>query len=291
MPPLSTQQMAGRAAIRYPIVHVGNLVGHTKMRISWALSILSLLCAPPALAQAQVTLFEDCSICPEMVVIPAGSFVMGAKAYTSLNFVPAPDELPQRKVSVKSFALGKYEVTQEFWRALMGENNSDYQDGTPNLPVETVSWNEAQVFLQKLSAMADQTYRLPTEAEWEYAARAGSSALFSFGDDPKDLGQYAWFGGNSGGHIHPVGGKLPNQFGLHDMHGNVWEWVEDCYQSTYEGAPTDGSAVTREGHCQRNNRGGAWINSPLNLRPDHRHRMGAGSRGIFIGLRLARTLP
>jgi formylglycine-generating enzyme required for sulfatase activity len=260
------------------------------VRAIWTLSLVALLGCLPALAQAPGTTFKDCSNCPEMVVVPGGTFVMGAKPIPSINFIPAPDEVPQRTVTVRSFALGKYEVTQEFWTAVMGENNSDYQDGTPNLPVETVSWNEAQVFVEKLSAIAGQTYRLPTEAEWEYAARAGSAALFSFGDDVTELGKYAWFGENSGGHIHPVGRKLPNAFGLHDMHGNVWEWVEDCYQSTYDGAPTDGSAVKKDGHCQRNNRGGAWINSALNLRSDHRHRMGAGSRGIFIGLRVARSI-
>ena len=261
------------------------------MKIICALATISLLCGSPVLAQSPGTLFKDCASCPEMVVIPAGTFVMGAKPILSINFTPAPDEMPQRQVTVGSFALGKNEVTQELWLSIMGENSSDYRDGTTNLPAETVSWNEAQVFVQKLSVLAGEQYRLPTEAEWEYAARAGSAAMFSFGDDVKELGRYAWFGENSGGHIHAVGQKLPNAFGLYDMHGNVWEWVEDCYQSTYEGAPTDGSAIQKEGHCQRNNRGGAWINSALNLRSDHRHRMGAGSRGIFIGLRVAKTLP
>jgi formylglycine-generating enzyme required for sulfatase activity len=243
-----------------------------------------------ALAQVPGRVFKDCADCPDMVMIPGDSFVMGGKTDPRLNYKPEPDEIPQRSVSVPSFALGKHEVTQGQWQALMGENPSDYIDGDKNLPVETVSWNEAKEFAKRLSAKTGKTYRLPTEAEWEYAARAGSSALFSFGDDVGALGQYAWYGLNSGGHIHPVGQKEPNKFGLHDMHGNVWEWVEDCYQPTYEGAPTDGSALQKAGACQRNNRGGSWVNSAMNLRSDHRHKMGAGTRGTFVGMRLARTL-
>ncbi len=243
-----------------------------------------------ALAEVPGRVFKDCADCPEMVIIPGGSFVMGGKADPALKYKPEPDEIPQRSVSVPAFALGKYEVTQGQWQALMGENPSDYIDGDKNLPVETVSWNEAKEYAKRLSAKTGKTYRLPTEAEWEYAARAGSSALFSFGDDVNELGRYAWYNSNSGGHIHSVGTKEPNKFGVHDMHGNVWEWVEDCYQANYDGAPIDGSAVTKLGSCQRNNRGGSWVNSAMNLRSDHRHKMGAGSRGTFVGMRLARSL-
>jgi formylglycine-generating enzyme required for sulfatase activity len=234
--------------------------------------------------------FRDCAECPQMVVVPAGVFIMGGKPEPRINFKPEPDEVPQRSVAVASYAMGKYEVTQAEWRAVMGENPSDYDDGTGVLPVETVSWNDAQEYVRRLSLRTGRQYRLPTEAEWEYAARAGSTSLFSFGDDVSELGQHAWYGGNSGGHIHPVGLKQANAFGLHDMHGNVWEWVEDCYQPSYVGAPVDGSAMPRSPPCQRNNRGGSWVNSPLNLRSHHRHKMGAGSRGTFVGVRVAATL-
>ncbi len=258
-----------------------------------ALSIILTMALPirlPASAEAPGRVFKDCPDCPDMVVIPAGRFVMGGKPEPKLNYKPEPDEIPQRTVTLASFAIGKTEVTQGQWQALMGDNPSDYIDGNADLPVETVSWNEAKEFARRLSAKTGKSYRLPTEAEWEYAARAGSSTLFSFGDDAAQLDRYAWNGKNSGGHIHAVGQKAPNAFGLHDMHGGVWEWVEDCYQPTYDGAPVDGSAVPPVERCQRNNRGGSWVNSALNLRSDHRHKMGAGSRGTFVGLRLARTL-
>ena len=251
-----------------------------------ALSVL----LPTQAAHAADNSFIDCEGCPRMVVVPSGSFMMGGKPNPQLAFNPEPDETPRRQVTVRSFAIGKFEVTQDEWQALMGANPSDYVTGDGRLPVETVSWYDAQEFLRRLSAKSGRLYRLPTEAEWEYAARAGSDALFSFGDDPAELGRYAWFSGNSGGHINPVGTREANAFGLHDMHGNVWEWVEDCYRPSYLGAPTDGSAVTAVGRCPRNNRGGSWVNTALNLRSDHRHKMGGGSRGTFIGLRVARSL-
>ena len=263
------------------------------MIASWQAVLVALALAAtgrPGFAQLAGSTFTDCAGCPEMVVVGAGSFVMGGKPDPRSGIKPEPDEVPQRTVSVPAFALARFEVTQQQWQALMGENPSDYISGDGRLPVDTVSWNEAQEFARRLAAKTGKPYRLPTEAEWEYAARAGSDATFSFGDDVADLDRHAWYGANSGGHAHPVGQKAPNAFGLHDMHGNVWEWVEDCYRPSYEGAPTDGSAVAGAEHCQRNNRGGSWVNSAANLRSYHRHRMGAGSRGTFIGLRVARAL-
>ena len=259
-----------------------------RRHLTWTTLVLVALAWTGPVAAAEV--FQDCADCPEMVAIPAGTFVMGGKPVPELNYKPDPEEGPRRTVAVARFALGKHEVTQAQWTALMGENPSDYISGDGALPVETVSWNDAQEFVRRLSAKTGRRYRLPTEAEWEYAARAGSDTLFSFGDSPVDLGRYAWFGQNSGGHIHPVGQKAPNAFGLHDMHGNVWEWVEDCYFPTYDGAPGDGSAVVSSGRCKRNNRGGSWVNSAMNLRTTHRHMMGAGSRGTFVGFRIARSL-
>jgi formylglycine-generating enzyme required for sulfatase activity len=234
--------------------------------------------------------FKDCTDCPTMVEIPAGSFEMGGKPVPEVGFVPESEELPRRLVRVAKFAIGKYEITQSQWVALMGENPSDYDDHSGVLPVETVSWIDAQEFVRRLSKKTGRRYRLPTEAEWEYAALAGSDTLFAFGNDEKELDKYAWYSANSGGHIHQVGTKLANAFGLHDIHGNVWEWVEDCYFPTYEGAPTDGRAAMSQPGCQRNNRGGSWVNTPLNLRASHRHKMGAGSRGTFIGIRVAATV-
>jgi formylglycine-generating enzyme required for sulfatase activity len=257
---------------------------------AYSLLLLLLVSSFAGAAEQPGQVFKDCADCPEMVVIPAGRFVMGGAPRPELKFAPEPDEVPQRSVSIAAFAFGRTEVTQGLWQSLMGENPSDYVSGDPNLPVETVSWIDSQEFARRLSKKTGKTYRLPSEAEWEYAARAGSTSLFSFGDDAADLQHHAWYGDNSGGHIHAVATKRPNAFGLFDMHGNVWEWVEDCYVPTYDGAPVDGRPITKTGRCERNNRGGSWVNSALNLRSDHRHKMGGGSRGTFIGLRIARSL-
>ena len=224
--------------------------------------VVTSLAQDPAKSAGAV--FKDCDECPEMVVIPAGTFLMGSKADTFSASQPSSAEKPQRSVTIRAFAIGKFEVTQEQWFALMGTLPSHYKGRT--LPVEQVSWSDAQAFVQKLSAKTGKTYRLPSEAEWEYAARAASQTNYSFGDNAEPLGRYAWFSSNSSGTTHPVGEKLPNAFGLHDMHGNVWEWTEDCWNGNYSGAPTDGSAWTA-GDCSfRGVRGGAWIFAPVNLR-------------------------
>jgi formylglycine-generating enzyme required for sulfatase activity len=231
--------------------------------------------------------FKDCDECPEMVAIPAGTFNMGSKADPFANQVDPPDELPQHTVSIREFSVGKYEVTQEQWFAVMGTNPSKLKGR--NLPVEQVSWEEAQSFVKKLSERTGKKYRLPTEAEWEYAARAGTQTRYHFGDDVEQLGQYAWHTGNAINATHPVGEKLPNAFGLHDVHGNVWEWVEDCWHDSYKGAPTDGSAWS-EKECSRwVMRGGSFVVYPQNLRSSFRGYLTFIARlDYMVGLRVAR---
>ena len=231
---------------------------------------------------------KDCDICPELVLIPGGQFVMGDDKSSE------KDEKPAHRVSVAGFLLGKFEVTQGQWRALMGSNPSSFKDCGDNCPVENVSWQDAQAYLKKLSDKTGQPYRLPTEAEWEYAARAGSSTQWSFGDDEAQLGRYAWYGydqGNAEKKTHVVGGKQPNQFGLYDMHGNVWEWVEDCWHDNYQGAPGDGSVWAQgcntESH--RVQRGGGWDYTPVYLRSANRIHLAPGFRFYVVGLRVART--
>src|SRR3989338_2056531 len=198
-------------------------------------------------------IFKDCADCPEMVVIPAGSFDMGSNV--------DPSEMPVHRVTISyAFALGKTEVTQGQWKAIMGDNPSKHINCGDNCPVEMVSWKDAQAFIQKLNDKTGKQYRLPSEAEWEYACRAGGTHLYCGGDDPDAI---SWYGGlatpagNSGKATNPVATKQANAFGLYDMSGNVWEWVEDSYHENYDGAPTDGSA--RQGDSVlRVPRGGSW---------------------------------
>ena len=231
--------------------------------------------------------FKDCDDCPEMVAVPAGSFLMGSKADPFASSPPSADEMPQHAVSIKAFSLGKFEVTQEQWYALMGNLPSNFKGRT--LPVEQVSWDDAQAFVKKLSEKTGKQYRLPSEAEWEYAARAGSQTAYSFGDDARELGRYAWFGENAGQTTHPVGEKQPNAFGLYDMSGNVWEWTEDCWNDNYGGAPSDGRAWTTGACSKRVLRGGSWAFSPRYLRAANRNGDSTAVRFNYgYGFRVAR---
>jgi formylglycine-generating enzyme required for sulfatase activity len=199
----------------------------------------------------------------EFVLIPAGSFMMGSSDIYR-------DRKPVHKVTIgKAFYLGKYEVTQEQWEKVMGNNPSEFK-GTKN-PVERVNWNKCQEFVVRLSnTVQGRTFRLPTEAEWEYACRAGSTTDYCFGDDPGKLGGYAWFKDNSGEGPHIAGQKRPNAWGLYDMHGNVNEWCEDFYCHTYEGAPADGSARKLGDDSRRVLRGGTWNSVAARLQTTQR---------------------
>jgi formylglycine-generating enzyme required for sulfatase activity len=192
----------------------------------------------------------------EMVLIPGGSFRMGSKSYKR--------EQPIHKVSLKPFYMGKYQVTQAEWKAVMKRNPSKFKGD--DLPVETVTWDEVQEFCKKLSRNTGRVYRLPSEAEWEYAARAGSMGDFCFGDDESLLSDYAWYGELSG-QTHPVGSKKPNKWGLYDVHGNVWEWCEDEYHDNYDRAPDDGRAwETSVKAAARVFRGGSWYDGAVDCR-------------------------
>ena len=173
----------------------------------------------------------------------------------------------------------------------MGSNPSSFSSCGDGCPVESVSWNDAQDFAQRLSQKTGKQYRLPSEAEWEYAARAGSSTKWSFGDNESQLGDYAWFSANSQNKTQRVAQKRPNAFGLFDMHGNVWEWVQDCWHGNYNGAPTDSSAWTTGcSGSYRVLRGGSWIIFPAILRSAYRNGSTPDFRNNISGLRLARTL-
>jgi len=224
----------------------------------------------------------------EMVLIPAGTFMRG-----SPNGVGNNDEHPQREVRVQSFYMGKYEVTQAQYRAVMGTNPSNFKGD--DLPVETVSWNDAQEFIRRLNGMQSRyTYRLPSEAEWEYACRAGTTTAFSFGESLSSEqanfdGNYPYGGAPKGVYRQKtvaVGSFQANGFGLYDMHGNVWEWCEDWYHDSYNGAPSDGSAWISGGGQYRVVRGGSWDDLANLLRSAYRVRDSPALRVGNYGFRL-----
>ncbi len=229
--------------------------------------------------------FKDCPTCPEMVEIPAGSFDMGSNNGEA-------DEKPVHQVTIaKSFAIGKTEVTQAQWHAVMGNDPSYFAACGDTCPVEQVSWNDTQEFIQKLNVLTGKKYRLPTEAEWEYACRGGNQQEFC-GSDSGD--KVSWTSFNSGSFFfntpHPVATKQANDFGLYDMSGNVWEWVEDSYHDSYAGAPTDGSAWS-SGSLLRVLRGGSWGYDQKFSRAASRSKFGPNFRYYSYGFRLARVLP
>jgi formylglycine-generating enzyme required for sulfatase activity len=203
----------------------------------------------------------------ELIRIPAGRFKMGSHKREKGR---AGDEGPQHRVRItKPFYMGKYEVAQAQWIAVMGEDPSRFKGG--DLPVE-IDWNECDQFCWKVSEIAIKHVRLPTEAEWEYACRAGTSTAYSFGDSRDDLGQYAWYLDNSDSKPHPVGQKRPNRWGFYDMHGNVGEWCQDFAHASYRGAPSDGSAWASGGSQEfwRVSRGGSWSDRGRNCRSAER---------------------
>lgn len=212
-----------------------------------------------------------------LVKVPAGRFTMGNEEYG-----------PPREVQVAPFFIGTHEVTQAQWQAVMGYNPSQFQD--PRRPVENVTWLEVQSFLEELNRReGTNKYRLPSEAEWEYAARAGSQSRFFFGEDPGQLRRYAWFGADGRTGTVPVGGRLPNPWGLFDVYGNVWEWVQDCWHDDYRGAPPD-SRVWGGGDCsQRVVRGGGWANRAEYLGSAVRGTYQAGFEDPSNGFRIIMT--
>jgi formylglycine-generating enzyme required for sulfatase activity len=228
----------------------------------------------------------------EMVAIKSGSFLMGSKDGDRRAH---PDEHPQHRVEVDAFFLGKYAVTQEQYEEVTGTNPSAHKGSRE--PVTDVSWVDAATFCNSLSKREGlepaydiegeqvnwnegaEGYRLPTEEEWECAARAGTQTAWSFGDDESQVGEYAWLGENSGGAPHPVGEKSPNPWGLFDMHGNVWEWCWDVYGAY--------STASRSGVI-RVLRGGSFLNVPRGLRSADRDWLQPGERAWLVGFRCAR---
>ena len=218
----------------------------------------------------------------KLVLIPAGSFMMGSPESEKGR---RGDEGPQHKVTIsKPFYMGITEVTKEQCVAVLGEHTSNSKRA--KIPVERVSWNNAVGFCKKLSAKTRRTVRLPTEGEWEYACRAGTKTVFCFGDDEKELGDYAWHSANSGGKAHPVGQKKPNAWGLYDMHGNVREWCQDWYDERYYAKPR---AIDPQGPTlgtRRVLRGGGWLAGIHSCRSGSRFPQPPGAAFADWGLRV-----
>ncbi len=265
------------------------------------------------------TVFRDCEGCPEMVVIPPGSFTMGSLASEQAR---DSDEGPQHQVRIaRAFAAGKYEATRgEFarfvqeasyagssgcytWDGKQWNNDTAKSwrnpgfDQTDRDPVACVNWQDAKAYTEWLSRKSGKTYRLLTEAEWEYAARADTTTVFSFGDritpQSANYGSTASYAGSptavSAGKTRPVGSYPANAFGLYDVHGNVLEWTEDCYNANYNGAPSDGTAWSAGDCSRRVLRGGSWGVDPQNLRSANRNWDASSYRINYFGFRVSRT--
>jgi len=217
----------------------------------------------------------------EMVSISGGTFQMGCAPGEMECF---SDELPCHSVTLSSFEIGKYEVTQGQWEEVMGNNPSNFYPCGDNCPVERVSWNDTQTFITELNSQTGQSYRLCTEAEWEYAARAGTETKWYCGNDESCVDDIAWYDSNSGSKTHPVGQKSPNAWGLYDMSGNVWEWVEDWYDTYSSGSVTNPTGPVSS--SSRVDRGGSWLGSARYCRSTIRYNY-YPSRVIYnLGFRL-----
>lgn len=219
----------------------------------------------------------------EFVLIPGGTFMQGSPEDEAGR---REREGPQRRVTVQPFLLARTQVTQRVWRELAGSTDLD---GSPSLfsnagdraPVEQVSWDDVVEWCEA------NGLRLPSEAEWEFACRAGTMTRYASGDSESDLAEVGWYCGNSGLETHEVAEKEPNAFGLYDMHGNVWEWCRDSWDDSYRGAPTDGSAREDADATKRVFRGGGWFDFAWGCRSAYRFRNWPGNRWGFLGFRPA----
>lgn len=275
------------------------------VKVHFALVALCCFALFPGVSSAAGTVFRN-SIGMEFVPIPDGTFMMGSET-------PPPggkrDETPRHEVTIsRSFHLGAREVTQAQWTAVMGHSPYDMRrtSGTrwdsllnqpgrfisPEKPV-TVSWEDAEEFIARLNSLErTNAYRLPTEAEWEYACRAGSNSRYSFGDNERELGRYAWYGGDfTTGSTHDVGTREPNAWGLYDMHGNVWEWVRDYYGGEYYSVSPKMDPQGPESGSGRVVRGGSWHSTSDAWHSAFRKEYPQDYRGISIGFRVVRETP
>ena len=239
--------------------------------------------APPARGET----FTD-PILGVFVKVKGGTFTMGCQDERDKDC--ENDEKPAHQVTLRDYYIGQTEVTQAQWQAVMGDNPAHFK-GCADCPVESVSWNDIQDFLKKLNARGGGQYRLPSESEWEYAARGGLNSNSSLYAGSQYVWNVAWFTDNAGRKTHPVKMKIPNELGLYDMSGNVSEWCADCWHDNYKGHPTDGTAWTSGGCDRRVSRGGSWYYYHRHVRVSYRSWGAPDSWYSVDGFRLARTAP
>jgi len=220
----------------------------------------------------------------KFVYISPGAFLMGSP---TTEFLRYPNEKQHHVTLTRGFYMQTTEVTQKQWRTVMGYNPSLFKKCGDDCPVEMVSWDEVERFIKKLNRLENtRKYRLPTEAEWEYACRAGSATRFSYGNDDEKLGEYAWYYDNSDSRSHPVGQKKPNPWGLYDMHGNVLEWCRDKYSPYPDGAAIDPVGPSKG--VAHSFRGGSWYVKPKIARSAFRYGYPTSIRARYLGFRLVR---
>ncbi len=257
-----------------------------------------------AMGMALLCLVSGCTKAPKTVIDSTSQTETNSIGMELIEITAGKVTLGEEKISLtltKPFGLGKTDVTQGQWEQVMAtepwEGGEDVQ-ADKNCPATYVSWDDAREFCNKLTELerkagnlkAGEAYHLPTEAQWEYACRAGTTAAYSFGDNESQLGEFGWFSGNAFNagepYAHKVGLKKPNPWGLHDMHGNVWEWCADWYDAKISGG-TD--PVGPEGGLLRVLRGGSWWSRPVNCRSASRNGIGPSDRGSDMGFRVARS--
>ncbi len=261
----------------------------TRIRPQLTFLLIAILISPQYSAAESSPPIHTNSVDMQFIQVPAGTFFMGSQK----DAEGSSKEQPRHQVRItRPFYLGKYEVTQRQWLAVMGEM---HPSNFPSLdhPVDEVSWNDVQTFIQKLNEIEkEHSYRLPTEAEWEYAARAGSEGAYCFGNDSENtqLRQYAWYELNSDKKSHPVGTLQANTWGFYDMHGNVSEWVQDFYdKSYYSRSPAENPEGPSTGR-KKVVRGGSWINQAYSCRSAFRGYFSADYTDSDFGFRVVKTI-
>lgn len=304
IPPVIVEKPAPVHAAQSPAPEVSPTLSQDALNPTQALlaEALAMTAAPPvsepkpaAIIRHVGEVFSDFEGAPELVVLPSGEFWMGSPENEKEHI---GDESPRHQVRIDyELAIGKFPVTFDEWDACLAAGGTQYRPadqgwGRGKRPVINISWNDAQDYLRWLSEKTGQRYRLLSEAEWEYAARAGQGERrYPWGDDldSSQLGAHAWHSGNSGGRPQVVGQKRPNAFGLEDLHGNIHEWVEDIYLGSYDATPDTGNPQT-DGGISRVLRGGSWQDTPRYLRSASRYRFPPDHRCYIAGFRVARVI-